>query len=159
MNAQIQTLKAEIAADLDAIAEIYEALDQAGADLGDEQQRIVVAYYMHNLYCAFESIFQRIADVFGNHISDRAGWHADLLRRMTLDIEGIRPHLLSAQAYDSLDELRRFRHVFRSAYRLQLDADRLALVHRKARALEQVYESDIQQFVGFLDDLTHGADA
>lgn len=159
MNAQIQTLKAEIAADLGAIAEIYQALDQVRGDLADEQQRIVVAYYLHNLYCAFESIFQRIADVFGNHISDRAAWHADLLRRMTLDIEGVRPHLLSAQAYDSLDELRRFRHVFRSAYRLQLDADRLALVHRKARALEQVYKADIQQFVGFLDDLTQGDDA
>lgn len=159
MNAQIQTLKAEIAADLGAIAEIYQALDQVRGDLADEQQRIVVAYYLHNLYCAFESIFQRIADVFGNHISDRAAWHADLLRRMTLDIEGVRPHLLSAQAYDSLDELRRFRHVFRSAYRLQLDADRLALVYRKARALEQVYKADIQQFVGFLDDLTQGDDA
>ena len=76
-----------------------------------------------------------------------------------LDIEGLRPRLLSAQAYDSLDELRRFRHVFRSAYRLQLDADRLALVYRKARALERVYRADIQQFIGFLDDLIHVADA
>lgn len=153
MNAQIQTLKADIAADLEAIAEVYRALDQYGTDVRDEQQRIVVAYCLHNLYCAFESVFQRVAEVFGNQIADRAGWHADLLRRMTLDIEGLRPRLLSAQAHDSLDELRRFRHVFRSAYRLRLDADRLALVYRKARALEQVYRVDIQQFVVFLDDL------
>jgi hypothetical protein len=154
MNAQIQTLKAEIAADRAAIAEIYQSLDRAGSDLGDEQQRIVVAYYLHNLYCAFESIFQRIADVFGNHLSDRAGWHAELLRRMTLDIEGVRPRLLGAPAYDSLDELRRFRHLFRSAYRLHLDPERLALVHRKARALQRVYRADIQAFVDFLDDLS-----
>ena len=153
MNAQIQLLKADITADLEAIAEIYQALEHCGTALGDEPQRIVVAYYLHNLYCAFESIFQRIAEVFGNHISERAGWHADLLRRMTLDIEGLRPRLLSAQAYDSLDELRRFRHVFRSAYRLRLDADRLALVYRKARQLEQVYQMDIQQFIGFLNEL------
>lgn len=87
-------------------------------------------------------------------MSDRAGWHADLLRRMTLDIEGVRPHVLSAQAYDSLDELRRFRHVFRSAYRLHLDPDRLALVDRRARALERVYRADIQQFLTFLDELS-----
>ncbi len=158
MNVQIQTLKADIAADLEAIAEIYQALDQCGTDLRGEQQRIVAAYYLHNLYCAFESIFQRIAQIFGNHISERADWHADLLRRMTLDIEGVRPRLLSAQAYDSLDELRRFRHVFRSAYRLRLDADRLALVYRKARALDQVYRTDIQQFIGFLDDLSQVTD-
>jgi hypothetical protein len=159
MNAQIQTLKAEIAADLEAIAEIYQSLDEVGSDLRDEQQRIVVAYYLHNLYCAFESIFQRIALIFGNQISDRAGWHADLLRRMMLDIEGVRPHVLSPQAYDSLDELRRFRHLFRSAYRLRLDPDRLALVYRRARALEQVYRADIRQFVAFLDDLSQPAGA
>lgn len=153
MNAQIQLLKADITADLEAIAEIYQALEHCGTALSDEPQRIVVAYYLHNLYCAFESIFQRIAEVFGNHISERAGWHADLLRRMTLDIEGLRPRLLSVQAYDSLDELRRFRHVFRSAYRLHLDADRLALVYRKARQLEQVYQMDIQQFIVFLGEL------
>lgn len=154
MNAQIQTLKADIIADEEAIAEIYRALALCDSELASEPQRIVVAYYLHNLYCAFESIFQRIAEVFGNHITDRAGWHADLLRRMALDVEGLRPHLLSGDAYDCLDELRRFRHVFRSAYRLRLDADRLALVYRKARLLESLYRADIQQFLVFLSDLS-----
>ena len=119
---------------------------------------IATAYYLHNLYCAFESIFQRIATVFGNHLTDRAGWHAELLHRMTLDIEGIRPHVLSAQAHNSLDELRRFRHVFRSAYRLRLDADRLALVYRKAQDLQKVYEADLRRFIAFLDKLVQTYD-
>ena len=72
---------------------------------------------------------------------------------MTLDIEGLRPRLLSESAYEDLDELRRFRHLFRGAYRLRLDADRLALVRRKARRLEGVYQADISQFIAFLDDL------
>ena len=158
MNAQIQMLKADIAADLKAIAEIYRLLDNYGDRLAAEEQIIVVAYYLHNLYCAFENIFRRIAEVFGNQIADRAGWHADLLRRMALDVEGLRPRLLSDQAYDSLDELRRFRHLFRSAYRLHLDADRLALVYRKARLLEQVYQADVERFITFLDGLLQVAD-
>jgi hypothetical protein len=152
MDAQIRTLKADIRADLEAIADIYAALNRHNTPTGEEQL-IVVAYYLHNLYCAFESILQRIAEVFGNHISDRAGWPADLLRRMTLDIEGLRPRLLSDEVYDNLDELRRFRHLFRSAYRLRLDAERLALVYRKARALEQIYQTDIEHFLTFLDSL------
>ena len=72
---------------------------------------------------------------------------------MTLDIEGLRPRLLSEQAYDSLDELRRFRHLFRSAYRLRLDAERLALVRRKAQTLERIYRADVERFLAFLDDL------
>jgi hypothetical protein len=154
MDIQIQTLKADIQADLKAIAEIYVALGHYGTTIADnEETLIVVAYYLHNLYCAFESIFQRIAEVFGNQISDQAGWHVELLRRMTLEIEGLRPRLLSDDAYDALDELRRFRHLFRSAYRLHLDADRLALVHRKARVLDQIYRADVERFLAFLDSL------
>lgn len=153
MNARIQTLKAEITADQKVIAEIFGELAAYGDRLTDHERIIVVAYYLHNLYCAFESIFQRIAEVFENHVSDQGRWHAELLHWMTLDIEGIRPRLLSDQAYDCLDELRRFWHLFRSAYRMRLDAERLALVYRKAQALEHVYQADIERFLAFLDAL------
>ncbi len=156
MNAQIQTLKADIKADLQAIAEIYSTLHRYDASSLDDEQVVVVAYYLHNLYSAFESIFQRIATVFENQISDQAGWYAELLRHMTLDIEGIRPRVISDAAYDALDELRRFRHVFRSAYRTRLDAERLNLVYRKAQALEQVYQGEIEGFLAFLDSLGQG---
>jgi hypothetical protein len=158
MNADIQTLKAEIAADLNSIDDIYAAIDRSAAAPAGEEQLIVVAYYLHNLYCAFESIFQHIAEVFGNHIPDRVGWHAELLRRMTLDIEGVRPRLISEQGYDSLDELRRFRHLFRSAYRMRLDSDRLELVRKKAQKLERVYRADIERFVAFLENLLESKD-
>jgi len=146
-------LKAEIAADLKAIAEIYDSLTEYDTRLTGDECVIVLAYYLHNLYCAFESIFQRVASVFGNQIADRSGWHAGLLRRMTLDIDGVRPRLLSDQSYDCLDELRRFRHLFRSAYRMRLDAERLALAYRRARVLERIYRADIEQFLAFLDGL------
>ena len=153
MDTQIRTLKAYIAADLKAIANIYAAINRYSTVPTSDEQLIVVAYYLHNLYCAFESIFQRVAEVFGNQISERAGWHAELLRRMTLDIEELRPRLLGDEAYDNLDELRRFRHLFRSAYRLRLDAERLALVYKKAQVLEQIYQADIERFLAFLDSL------
>ncbi len=72
---------------------------------------------------------------------------------MTLDIEGIRPRLLSPKTYDSLDELSRFRHLFRSAYRAHLDSERLLLVRKKARSLEVLYHADVSRFRSFLDTL------
>ena len=63
MNTQIRTLKADMAADLKAVAEIYTAIDRYGLPSTSEEHLIVVAYYLYNLYCAFESIFQRIAEV------------------------------------------------------------------------------------------------
>ncbi len=153
MKEKLLILKADILADLQAIAEIYTALERHGSELTGEDEGIVVAYYLHNLYSAFESVFQRIAEVFGNQVSDRAGWHADLLRRMKLDVEGLRPRVIGDEAHDCLDELRRFRHLFRGAYRLHLDPDRLAVVRNKAIRLRSVYQADIDQFVAFLDEL------
>jgi hypothetical protein len=152
-SAKIRTLKADIAADLQAIAEIYAVLNRYPDELTGEEQLITVAYHLHNLYCAFESIFQRVAEAFENQITDRTSWHVELLHRMTLAIENTRPALISAMAYDSLDELRRFRHLFRSAYRLHLDPERLVLVRRKAKTLEKVYSADVARFSTFLDGL------
>ena len=98
-------------------------------------------------------MFQRVAETFENQVSDRTQWHAQLLRRMTLDIEGIRPHLLSSEVFDCLDELRRFRHVFRSAYAVSLDPQRLALVWGKALRLRAIYGDDFDRFVSYLDQL------
>jgi len=155
MKPEIQTLRAEIAADLDAIAEIYAALEHPNLELADEDQRIVVAYHLHNLYNTFESIFQRIArlPIRGNRVDDQAGWHADLLARMRLDVEGLRPRVISNATYDCLDELRRFRHLFRSGYRLHLDPERLAVVRNKARRLEGLYRADLERFMAFLAEL------
>jgi hypothetical protein len=157
MKETLLILRADIQADLQAIAEIYTALDRHGAELADEDEGIVVAYYLHNLYSAFESIFQRIAEVFGNHISERAGWHADLLRRMKLDVEGLRPRVISDEAYVCLDELRRFRHLFRGAYRLHLDPDRLIVVRNQALRLRSVYQTDLEGLVTFLGELLRAA--
>ncbi|MCS7282412.1 MAG: hypothetical protein RMK65_09365 [Anaerolineae bacterium] len=153
MNAEIRVLKAEIEADLEAIGEIYAALDRYSSQLDTEAGRIAVAYYLHNLYNAFENIFRRVARAFGNTLSDEPGWHIGLLQRMRLDIPGVRPRLISPATYDCLDELRRFRHIFRSAYRLELDADRLALVLRKAQALREIYRAELGDFLAFLDGL------
>ncbi|MCL4871523.1 MAG: hypothetical protein KJ063_21395 [Anaerolineae bacterium] len=52
-----------------------------------------------------------------------------------------------------LDELRRFRHLFRNAYVLRFDPDRLNLVMRDGLRLQQIYQVEINAFLHFLDAL------
>ena len=153
MNETIQLLKADIAADEQTIAELYNRLSVTWDTLDAPEQVIVVGYYLHNLYMAFEHVFERVAEAFENHIADKSQWHAQLLRRMSLDIPDMRPHLIDSQSYECLDELRRFRHVFRSAYTIKLDRDRLQLVIRRARRLQALYPGELMQFRQFLDQL------
>ena len=153
MVEQIRLLQAEIKSSLDSIAEVYQQIDVLGAQATGSPQDIILGYYLHVLYGLFENLFVQIAERFGNHISDTTQWHTQLLKRMTLDIKSIRPPVISQEAYLSLNELRTFRHLFRNAYLLQFEPDRLNLVLREAIKLKAIYEAEIATFLDFLEQL------
>ena len=67
-----------------------------------------------------------------------------MLRRMQLEIEGIRPVLLSAETAADLDELRRFRHLFRHAYTADLDSDKVADLAAKAMGIQRDFARDFE---------------
>lgn len=153
MKESIRLLQADIAADEQVIARLYESLSNVWDTLDPSERAIVVGYYLHNLYMAFEHIFERVAETFENQIADKSQWHAQLLRRMSLDIAELRPRLLDNEAYECLDELRRFRHVFRSAYTIKLDVERLKLVISRARRLRELYPGELSRFQAFLEQM------
>lgn len=108
-----------------------------------------MGYQLHNLYGAFEQLFEETARFFENRV-DEASYPADLLRRMQLEIEGIRPALLSEETASGLDELRRFRHLFRHAYTADLDPQRVADLAARAAGIRRDFERDFERFLGLL---------
>jgi hypothetical protein len=157
MKEEIKVLKSKILDDLQSIKKIYDKLKgekEKIKNTPNEAQLINMGYYLHNLYNAFENIFLNIADVFENQVKERARWHYSLQKRMSLDIEGIRPKIISKEASNYLDELRRFRHIFRHSYDYEMDWERLKIVLRKAEKLQNIYEKEIGEFIKFLDKLS-----
>ncbi len=139
---------------MEDIAAIYGQLESHPLEADTDQDTlIVVAYHLHNLYNAFENIFSNIAAVFENSVDD-AKWHAQLLERMQLDVMPLRPAVIDRAAYEALEELRRFRHLFRHAYTVRLSPLRLQLVVREALALRALYAAQLEQFIGFLQSLS-----
>ena len=108
-----------------------------------------MGYQLHNLYSAFEQLFEEVARFFENQI-DEARYHADMIRRMQLEIEGIRPALLAAETASDLDELRRFRHLFRHAYTADLDPDKVADLAGKAVCIQRDFARDFERFLTLL---------
>ena len=154
MNEKLLVLERSIRADLETIEGLYQALGDPILDDGEPQETlIVVAYRLHNLYSAFENIFRNIAAAFEDNLNEQSGWHRQLLQRMRLDLSPIRPAVIDEEAYEKLDELLRFRHLFRSAYGVNLDAPRLHLVVRKALELRSLYQPQIERFLDFLRSL------
>ena len=146
-------LERSIQHDLETIDAIYAKITGLQVDESDENTLIVLAYRLHSLYSAFENIFRQIAKTFENQLDDKAGWHSQLLQRIRLDLMPIRPAVIDETAYEKLDELRRFRHLFRSAYGVNLDPRRLQLVGDKAFELRDIYPQQITTFLEFLQTL------
>ncbi|MCG8606642.1 hypothetical protein MJD09_16865 [bacterium] len=92
-----------------------------------EKDLILVGYFFAGIYSTFEEIFVKIAREFENKIDDPASWHSEILNRMTLEIEDIRPAVISKESKNCLDELRQFRHVFSFSYAFELNWEKLLI--------------------------------
>lgn len=157
MKEEIKLLKSEIIDDLQSIKRIYDKLNREKGKVENtpsEAQLINIGYYLHNLYNAFENIFLNIVNVFENQIKEKSRWHYSLQKRMALNIEDIRPKVISKETSNYLDELRRFRHIFRHSYDYEIDWERLKIVLKKAEKLQRIYQKEIRNFIGFLDKLS-----
>jgi hypothetical protein len=93
------------------------------------------AHHLARLFNVIEQMSRRVAKAFENNIDDEQGWHAELIRRMTIAISGVRPAFFSDELAQPLHELRAFRHVFNHAYDLRLDPDKLRLLLKYARVV------------------------
>ena len=154
MQEKVLLLESSIRRDLQVIASIYEALDRRPlSPASTEDELIVIAYHLHNLYNAFENIFLGVAATFEHSLADAERWHAQLLERMRLDVMPLRPALIDDLAHDALDELRRFRYLFRHAYTIGLDAARLQLVLQRALVLRDRCPTMFEPFMAFLRSL------
>jgi len=125
---------------------VYEKSVLLKSDLKNEDLTNSLAYKLHNLYSAYEDMFKLIARFFENQIQDMAGFHSGLINRMKIQIEGVRPKLLSDDSFKILDELRGFRHVFRHAYSYELDVERVLRLSEKAVLLRDIFDKNYASF-------------
>ena len=141
-EARYALLKAEVDDLCRQIDQVYARIEERRPQFGNRTESLdSMGYQLHNLYCAFEQVFQKIAQFFETCV-EGVHYHADLLRRMRLTIDGVRPAWISEEAFALLDELRRFRHFFRHAYLLDLKFDKLEHLVEIANELRVVFERD-----------------
>jgi len=138
--------------------EVMQTLDltisatQAGLDAAtrDAGQVSIVAYALHNLYNALENSFEQISATFENHITRRDQWHSELLMKMSLKMPEIRPAVLTARARNTANELLKFRHLYRHAYEMELDPEKLHIIVRKWLDGREEIFSSLQDFCAWL---------
>jgi hypothetical protein len=147
----LQTLSSELRADAEvAVAAIDLAGERfaEGSDAGHDS----AGHHLSRAYNVIEQMALRVAKAFENHVDDERGWHTELIRRMSIRIEGVRPPLFPDDLRPALQELRGFRHVFVHAYDLTLDPEKLALILKYARAVRDRLSAIVTTFVTAVAD-------
>lgn len=144
-RADLNRLIAELQMEAELISELQGKNEKAKSriDKGaqDELDWAALGYTIHNIYNALENYCIRIAKYFENSLNGEA-WHKDLINRMTLDVQDVRPALFDRETAKLIQELRAFRHVFRNVYQSELDPEKTALVQKKVGpALHNFFDS------------------
>lgn len=148
MKGELQLLIAFIKRQEGIVEELFRGIEERIALLDESKEALIfVAYGLHNLYCALEDIFKEVSRIFENTIAEPERWHRELLVKMTLEVEGIRPRLISEESYIILDELRGFRHFFRHAYGVPMDSERVKRLVNKVMELRKRIGDDMNKFI------------
>lgn len=134
----LEILERELAADRKVLAD---AAQKAAARIHESSPGHLeaCAYEMARFYTVFERMLENICEAFENHFERQGDWHEKLLVRLSLDLPGLRPAFFPQGGLADLREIKRFRHMIRHAYDLELRADRLqelvAIVERVEAAV------------------------
>ena len=129
---------------------IYAGLQGLGIE--DEKDTVYAGYLLHNFYTAFEDLMREVARTFENTVDDTTRYHREFLKRMKLNVAGIRPALVSEASFRILDELRAFRHVFRHAYGYELEKEKVEHLVKKLKEGIDSVRKDVDAFRVFLEE-------
>jgi hypothetical protein len=112
-----------------------------------------VALNLHGFYSGLERLFELIAGRVDHSLPASEVWHRDLLFQMGREIQGVRPAVISQYHVDKLDEFRRFRHLVRNVYTVNLLPDRKSKLILALPDLWSQLRAELMAFADFTKDL------
>ena len=149
-HASFMLLVAELDGDLVEFYRIralnIRAWDRVRSGSGDVLDYGALGYTLHSLYGIMENYFLRISKFFENNLPS-AQWHRVLVERMSLEIDGVRPKLITdTESRRLVNELLKFRHRFRNLYGEDLDPVRTESVQHIAESFAERFGTIHDEF-------------
>ncbi len=153
------SIQERINQELDKISQAIQQLEMFLKQLTNQPEAIYqealvnsIALNVHRIYTGIERLFQVIAKEIDLRVPTGEKWHRDLLEQMTVDIPLVRNAVITEETRLILDDLRRFRHVVRSAYSFQLDEKKVLVIASQISNFHQVFINEIQLFCNSLNN-------
>ena len=112
-----------------------------------------VALNLHSFYSGLEKLFELIARHVDRNLPGGETWHRDLLLQMAQDFPSIRPAVISPENATILDEFRRFRHLVRNVYTVNLLPEKMAGLMKSLPELWLKLRAELLAFADYLEAL------
>lgn len=126
--------------------------DVLSIDFSRWENGYIFAFKTQQLFTSLEYLFKQMVTAFENHAEDLS--NRELLVRMTLEIPGIRPAILTNEAFLLLDKLRTFRHFIRHAYDSELDEKQLIIIQTRLRESFHLVSKNLIVFHEYIRSLS-----
>ncbi|MEB3337478.1 MAG: nucleotidyltransferase domain-containing protein [Leptolyngbyaceae bacterium] len=147
-------LKVRIEDELVSMTSTLETMNQVLAQANTVAEIIItpaLASYIADFYTFCERISERVAVTLDGGLPKGDNWH-ELLLRQVADLGGDdRPPLWSGSLLLELDEYRKFRHLERHNYRIDLDPDRVLELAQKVEPVFEKVKRAIATFSQWLE--------
>ncbi len=122
------------------------------SDVRTLERAVFLSELFVNYYTCLETLLFRVSQAFENALpGDR--WHSELMRKMTLDVPGVRIAAISDTTWMVLEEFRKFRHFKRYYYSMDYDWTRLDYLRDQFDRLLDAVPDDMERFEAFLREL------
>jgi len=108
---------------------------------------------IHDFYTGVEKIFRRIATRVDQDLPAGEDWHVQLLQRMSVPLEEIRPQVIDEPLERNLEEYLRFRHLFRNIYGFELKWERCQPLAERLHETFADLKEQIDRFKDFLGSI------
>lgn len=153
---EIPVLVAEIKDELSKLDILSQKLSSQVNRINKEEIAESAALRLHNFYTGCERIFKLIVAEVNGGVPHELDWHKRMLTQVSLEIEDIRPAVISLQTRKDLEELLRFRHVVRNIYGFELKPERIETLITLTTSLFPNFTKEIEDFMAFLIGIYKG---
>jgi hypothetical protein len=112
-----------------------------------------VALNLHGFYSGVERLFELIVRRVDRALPAGETWHRGLLEQVAQDVADVRPAVINQNNALALDEFRRFRHLVRNIYTMNLVPDRMSGLMTALPDLWPTLRAELLAFADFLEAL------
>lgn len=158
MSEPFENLAERIRGEVSDLEQVIERAGQAWqlVQRGQSEQYFYVdsvALNLHSFYSGLEKLFELIARHVDRSLPNGETWHRDLLYQMAQDFPDVRPAVISQNSAAIADEFRRFRHLVRNVYTINLLPERMVGLVKTLPEFWPTLRAELLAFADYLDAL------